>query len=30
MNLDVLRCAEKSVLCWLATLGDDGFPNVSP
>lgn len=26
----VTRSIEKSVLCWLATLDNDGFPNVSP
>ncbi len=27
---DVKKYAEKSVLCWLATVSDDGTPNVSP
>ncbi len=26
----VLRDIERSVLCWLATVSPDGFPNVSP
>ena len=33
MNLlsdDVLEAASRSVLCWLATVGPDGQPNVSP
>lgn len=30
MNLKVLDCARKSVLCWLATVDEDGCPNVSP
>ena len=27
---DIRRCMDRSVLCWLATTGTDGFPNVSP
>lgn len=27
---DVLQYVNQSVLCWLATIGTDGFPNVSP
>lgn len=27
---DVLHYVNQSVLCWLATTGNDGFPNVSP
>ena len=27
---DVIQSIEESVLCWLATLSEDSFPNVSP
>lgn len=30
MNDAVLQCVQKSVLCWLATIDENGFPNVSP
>lgn len=28
--LDVLNCANRCVLCWLATVDGDGQPNVAP
>lgn len=30
MDEVVLRYVRQSVLCWLATIDEDGFPNVSP
>lgn len=30
LNIDVLRSARHSVLCWLATVDEHGQPNVSP
>ena len=30
LNSDVRRAAERSVLCWLATVDETGQPNVSP
>jgi predicted pyridoxine 5'-phosphate oxidase superfamily flavin-nucleotide-binding protein len=30
LNADVLRSIESSVLCWLATVDQEGMPNVSP
>ncbi len=30
MNDVVLQYVSKSVLCWLATIDENGFPNVSP
>lgn len=30
LNDEALQYVEKSVLCWLATVDADGFPNVSP
>lgn len=30
MNDAVLQSLQQSILCWLATVDEDGFPNVSP
>lgn len=30
LSSEVLLCASRSVLCWLATVDQDGQPNVSP
>ncbi len=30
LTTEVKKYADKSVLCWLATVSDDGIPNVSP
>lgn len=30
ITAEVRLCAERSVLCWLATVSSDGQPNVSP
>lgn len=30
ISKDVRQLAEHSVLCWLATIADDGWPNVAP
>lgn len=30
LNHDVISSAQRSVLCWLATVDDQGQPNVSP
>ncbi|MBB5515032.1 hypothetical protein FHS89_001042 [Rubricella aquisinus] len=30
LTAEVRASIEASVLCWLATMGEDGFPNVSP
>ena len=30
MNDAVLQCVQQSVLTWLATIDENGFPNVSP
>jgi uncharacterized protein len=30
LSPEVLLCADRSVLCWLATVDSDGQPNVSP
>ena len=30
LNAEVRASIERSVLCWLATVGEDGMPNVSP
>jgi uncharacterized protein len=30
LDADVRAAAQKSVLCWLATVAEDGQPNVSP
>ena len=30
LSTEVLNLSKKSVLCWLATVGKDGQPNVSP
>ena len=30
LNDEIISSIEKSTLCWLATLSDKGYPNVSP
>lgn len=27
---EVLQCMEDAVLCWVSTISEDGYPNVSP
>lgn len=30
LSREVIEAIDQSVLCWLATISEDGFPNVSP
>lgn len=30
LTSDIIKCIDESVLCWLATVDQEGMPNVSP
>lgn len=30
LNIEIKKCINKSVLCWLATVSNENIPNVSP